>query len=290
MSSISNFIPDIIIPGAPKAGTSALHNFLSQHPEICDAQIKEPHTYSLSPRYETRPKIKSPSLIIDASTSYFACPNAAERIWYDNPDAKVIFILRDPLDRIVSHYRWILTRNVQCKSFKQEILNNLDEFDESGFHQFKGNWKNYVDFSLYSKHIQKWSKFDTHIIYQNDLIQKPKHTCNSVFKFLLLREYKVEEKQINSTKTLKGKTNRNPMSRIKTLVNSENAKQLILTRMKQEKLARLQKTAEINDARHQWPKAVIQPIIEDSAMYGQLGIDCSSFTTLWKASNALQQS
>lgn len=289
MSSISNFIPDIIIPGAPKAGTSALHHFLSQHPKIFDTEIKEPHTYSLSTRHATRPTNRAPNLTIDASTSYFACPYAADRIWQDNPSAKVIFILRDPLDRIVSHYRWILTRAVHCKPFRQEILCNLDEFKEIGFQQWKGNWKNYLDFSLYSKHIQKWSKFDRQIVYQNDLTQKPQHVCNEVFDFLGLDEHEIKKEKVNSTIDYNLKPKNNPFSRLKTLITSDNPIELILARARQQKLARLQKTAVIGEVEHNWIEAVIQPIVEDSMRYSALGIDSSSFNTLRRFKNALQQ-
>ena len=48
------FVPDFIIPGFAKSGTSSLHEYLNQHPSIKMSTIKEPHNYSNMKRYEQR--------------------------------------------------------------------------------------------------------------------------------------------------------------------------------------------------------------------------------------------
>jgi hypothetical protein len=113
---------DFFIVGAPKAGTTALHNTLALHPEIFMPDIKEPNFFSGSELkanklYYREKIITDPDeyqqlyakagnkLKGDASVSYLFYPSTAGNIFQYNPQAKIIIILRHPVERAVSHYR-----------------------------------------------------------------------------------------------------------------------------------------------------------------------------------------
>ena len=120
--------PNLFIVGQPKSGTTALHQFLGQHPEIFMSSIKEPHYFcqdfqSESDRYygsrrffdfRTEPdylqlfaKAKSETILGEASTNYLYSQVAAEKISQFNPQAKIIMLLREPasfLYSLHSHY------------------------------------------------------------------------------------------------------------------------------------------------------------------------------------------
>lgn len=108
---------DFFIVGAPKSGTTALANFLSQHPNLCMANPKETgyfaddfrqesDTFHGSERY---PFVRSEEqyqqlfshcgrgLRGEASTNYLYSANAARNIFKHNPDAKIIVMLRNPV-------------------------------------------------------------------------------------------------------------------------------------------------------------------------------------------------
>jgi hypothetical protein len=108
---------DFIICGAAKSGTTSLHYYLDQHPDICFALDEsrpdnEIHFFDYENRYEkgldfyfslfsgcTEGKIKgetTPSYIIDVQTP--------QRIHKSFPDAKLVFILRNPIERAYSQY------------------------------------------------------------------------------------------------------------------------------------------------------------------------------------------
>ncbi len=120
--------PNLFIVGQPKSGTTALHQFLGQHPEIYMASIKEPHFFCQdfheeSDRYHnTRlffdfrdeedylklfTKARSVKIAGESSTQYLYSKVAAQRIYDFNPEAKIIIILREPatfLYSLHSHY------------------------------------------------------------------------------------------------------------------------------------------------------------------------------------------
>ena len=120
--------PNLFIVGQPKSGTTALHQFLGQHPEIYMSSIKEPHffcsdfhlesdrAYGKKRFYDFRSesaylqlfnKAKNVKVAGESSTNYLYSHVAAEKIYNFNPDAKIIIILREPakfLYSLHSHY------------------------------------------------------------------------------------------------------------------------------------------------------------------------------------------
>ena len=106
-----------MIVGAQKCGTSALAHFLSQHPEICMASPKEVHLFDspkyssdwtpeqIDKRYGSRLAHCSGVRILgEATPSYMFVPEIGRDLARYNPDLKLIVLLRDPVERAVSHY------------------------------------------------------------------------------------------------------------------------------------------------------------------------------------------
>jgi hypothetical protein len=119
--------PNLFIIGAMKAGTSSLHEYLHQHPEIFMARFKEPqffapHTTRTGYRWGQGNPYPEPGAdwylrlfagagdvkyAGESSVSYTARPwvtGCEKRIWEFNPEARLIYILRDPIERTLSHY------------------------------------------------------------------------------------------------------------------------------------------------------------------------------------------
>lgn len=107
-------VPTFLIIGAMKSGTTALHEYLRVHPDVFMVQ-KELHffwdqNYSNGLEwYESLfAEAGSAKAIGEASPDYTAWPlyeHVPERAWSALPDAKLIYILRNPIDRLVSQYR-----------------------------------------------------------------------------------------------------------------------------------------------------------------------------------------
>lgn len=153
--------PNLIIPGFPKSGTSALHDALIQNSEISDGGRKEPHTYSWDSRYKNRHHRfqnlygdSKTKYILDSSTTYLVSKHAVKRIVNDSPHAKFIVIARDPIDRIVSHYNWLSSKNLVNRKPKNEIRFFINKKFNYRNH-YKGNYKAYIDFSLYGGQMKR---------------------------------------------------------------------------------------------------------------------------------------
>jgi hypothetical protein len=105
--------PDLVICGAARAGTSFLASLLGEHPSIDPGAVKEPNFYSREfergPEwYDRLYQPRDRGLIrLDASTSYTSpkFPQALEKLARDAPEAVVIYAVREPLRRALSHYQ-----------------------------------------------------------------------------------------------------------------------------------------------------------------------------------------
>src|SRR5579871_3433321 len=115
-SSLYNW-PNFFLVGAQKAGTSSVYAYLKQHPDIFLPAIKEPHFFSQVVPISHYEPIFLPSVlneadylrlyrdacgfsaIGDASVSYLWDPEAPQRIHARMPQARILIVLRDPVER-----------------------------------------------------------------------------------------------------------------------------------------------------------------------------------------------
>lgn len=114
-------LPDFIIAGAQKCGTSSMHQYFTQHPRLLAGSVKEVHFFDggLDPawdKYAEGEKLyrsyfplrslvkKKQALCFEASPEYIFNPPAVERMARMVPDARIVILLRDPVERAISHY------------------------------------------------------------------------------------------------------------------------------------------------------------------------------------------
>jgi Sulfotransferase domain len=107
-------LPDFIIIGAQKCGTTFLYRLLVQHPHVKPAFAKEVHYFDLNFRkgdnwyrsyFPLQMRISRKYITGEASPYYLFHPRAAKRASMVVPDAKLIILLRNPVDRAYSHYQ-----------------------------------------------------------------------------------------------------------------------------------------------------------------------------------------
>ncbi len=190
--------PNFFIVGAPKAGTTSLFAYLEQVPEIYMPRIKEPHYFShiaipensfLKPMRDKKKYLKLFSGVKDeiavgeASPTYLRDPKAAKLIHEVSPDAKIIILLRDPVERIYSAY------------FSQKRIRDVN----NSFHEIVLNYKqeNYpesvkrdpiIHAEFYSKQIKQYLDVfgpkQVKIIIFEEFIKDPKKIVRDVIEFL----------------------------------------------------------------------------------------------------------
>ncbi len=125
----SEYLCNLIIPGAGKSGTSSLHAALTAHPQICGSNPKEPQFFSFPERYALGPDHHNAYFSCDGSAKYycegsqcyFVHEDAIKRIAESLDNPQIIIMLRDPVDRLLSHYAWNFKRGAEKASLGEAI-------------------------------------------------------------------------------------------------------------------------------------------------------------------------
>jgi hypothetical protein len=191
---LHGFPPQVFLLGAQKAGTTQLASYLAQHPEICLASPKEPDYFTQHWEkglgwYESVFADNSKCLI-DASTSYSCAPlpkhftqdleaksaysGIAERIYNTSPQAKFIYIMRDPVQRAYSAYLHQVRAGIENKTFAQSLQNNTYYMRTS---HYAGQLDLYLEYFPISQF-----KF----VFFEDFIRDPHEEVKKCFEFLAL--------------------------------------------------------------------------------------------------------
>jgi len=159
-------LPNFIIIGAHKAGTSSLYKYLQQHPEIFMPTLKEPRFFCYdennpshvqSPRrvfpvrtmseYEALFDLnKAYKAIGEASPEYLNSPIAAERIYNTIPNVKLIASLRHPVDKLYSAYQMNFRSGRTEQNFTDwfDAMLNEDDYSKQRLFYYE-NLKRYYD-------------------------------------------------------------------------------------------------------------------------------------------------
>jgi hypothetical protein len=119
-------LPDFLILGAQKAGTTALYAYLRWHPQITGPSFKEvsffDRHYARGERwYRAHMPISRSATVGEASPSYVFHPLAPERIARMLPNARLIALLRNPVDRAFSHYQHEVALGREQLSFEEAL-------------------------------------------------------------------------------------------------------------------------------------------------------------------------
>jgi len=176
-------LPNLIIIGAQKCGTTSLHYYLDSHPEISMSKQKELNFFikdlgwenGLSwyeSRFSGKTKIYGESS--PGYTYYPLCKGVAERMYSIIPQAKLIYVVRDPLERIVSQYIDRVKDGKITKPLNEELLSEGNDI--------------YIKTSSYYYQLNEFLKFyppkSILVLLSDDLLNKREETLKKVFQFL----------------------------------------------------------------------------------------------------------
>lgn len=210
----TDYLCNLVIPGAAKSGTSSLHDYLGAHPKIVMSTLKEPHHFCRGARYkqgaEPHNALFDPHPTTryfgESSTGYLPWPTAAERMLRDLTDPKAIIVLRHPVARCFSHYRWRFRLGLENRSFLEAM--RQDGFGYNPEKPTKFGYMAYLEFSRYAAHCPKWEDMfgaeNCLIIAADDLLEDQQKALNGCFAFLGLEPLASagQNKKINETGSL----------------------------------------------------------------------------------------
>jgi hypothetical protein len=219
-------LPNFFIVGAAKSGTTSLYEYLRLHPEVYMAPIKETHHFSTDidntkfrPNYarslnkdlskflesdmeegifhafvkdsneyvQLFKKVKDEKAIGEVTNSYLYSHEAAKNIITKFPSAKVVMMLRNPVDRAFSHYLMDLRIGYETEDFmtalKKDMARNPKGWGISNL---------YVEVGMYSEQIKRYleifQKDQLRIYLFDDFVKNPEATMKDLFRFLGVSE------------------------------------------------------------------------------------------------------
>lgn len=195
-------LPNFLVIGVAKAGTTALHWYLAEHPSIFMSRAKDPSyfAYGLDERGELlwgNPEIhefpvksqreyeeiferaQNAPAIGEASTMYFECPQAAGRIRSLIPEARIVCCLRHPVDRAYSDYQMYL------RSVGRRLDAGRDLSATSAWVRRDSHW---MQISQYHGHLKRYydvfAREQIHILLFEDLRKNPLGLLQDLYRFL----------------------------------------------------------------------------------------------------------
>lgn len=201
--------PDFIILGAQKAGTSSLYMYLTQHPNIIPALRKEVEFWSWKYRrghdwyFAQFPPLPTNGTFLtgEACPGYLDFYVTAERIQQFLPSVKFIVLLRNPVDRAISHYHHWVRRQQETLPLSEAISAKRRELEEQG-----SPWdlpSNYIARGIYVDFFKHWfSIFPREqflIIKSEYFYENPGQSLDHVYEFFGLPTYQLSRyKKYNS--------------------------------------------------------------------------------------------
>jgi hypothetical protein len=197
-------LPNFLIIGAAKSGTTALYEYLNQHPDIFLSEVKELRFFSYTNENTSHvPEIylhkgvttieeyikhfedvKDETIIGEASPMYLYTPGTAERIKSTIPNAKLLAILRNPVDRAFSAYSHAI------REWKEPALSFREGLDleNDRIAQGWGMLWHYINAGYYYKQLKPYydtfNKEQLKITLYDDLVSDGQKLIKEIFIFL----------------------------------------------------------------------------------------------------------
>ena len=188
-------LPDFVVIGAGRSGTSFFYRLLNQHPHVQPAAKKELHFFDLlfdEGAEWYRLWFPEPMLVDgrttitgEATPTYISLPLVPERMAEVVPQARLIAMLRNPVDRIYSAYHHRVRTGRESRTFEEVIETDLAD----------GSLK-LLSKSTYVDHLVRWPEFfgdeQMLVLKSEDLFERPQETLETVLAFLDLPDWQPE--------------------------------------------------------------------------------------------------
>jgi hypothetical protein len=229
--TVTGALPDFVIIGGKKCGTTFLYHLLGQHPFVQPAASKELHFFDAlfeqesvewyrqcfpAPRWENGRRT-----ITGEASPYMANRPAPERMAEVVPQARLIALLRNPVERAYSDYQMVARKDREHKTFEEAIGlqqpadagkarppgKEGENFDGKGSTNLNED-SEYLSRSVYVDQLLRWSEFFPReqmlVLKSEDFFENPHQTLKSVLEFLGLPEWEPEASEIIPRKRNKG--------------------------------------------------------------------------------------
>jgi hypothetical protein len=187
-------LPNTFIIGAQKAGTTTLDDWLSQHPEIyCYESLKDVHLFArfksldeIEQRLKKEPApYKNQPVILQSAVNYIFYPQLLASLAKFNSKAKLILILRNPVDRALSSYAYFKKMLRETRPAEEALLYQPKEVTE--FTKDNSDFT-YIEHGFYAKQIKNCLQYFPEeqllVLDYSDLVKNTSSLLKQIFSFL----------------------------------------------------------------------------------------------------------
>lgn len=166
-------LPSALIIGAQRAGTTSLFNYLTQHPDVLPPLGKEVHFFDFHyasgvkwyrGRFPYRHRLANGVLTVDATPYYLVHPLVPQRAAQLLPEVKLIALLRNPVNRALSHYQHEVRGGRESLSFAEALDKESERLageeerlqNEPGYYSWNHHRYSYTRRGLYIEQLRRW--------------------------------------------------------------------------------------------------------------------------------------
>jgi hypothetical protein len=216
ITATSRVLPNFLIIGGVRCGTTSLYYDICQHPSVETAAYDEIGFFddnyhlgqdwyrSLFPtkrKMENIKQVTGYSITGEDTPFYIWNSDVVKRIADMLPNIKLIAILRNPIDRAYSNYHLGIREGIEKRSFSDVVKNEIDfinmrkqENIELTNNDYK---KSYLAKGIYVEQLKKWYKIfrkeQLCVISTEDFSDNPNQTLKKIFNFLKIPDYSIKE-------------------------------------------------------------------------------------------------
>lgn len=204
-------LPSALIIGAQKGGTTSLFNYLVRHPDVLQPFGKELHYFDLNyhrgerwyrGRFPYAHRLRGAVLTLDASPYYLAHPQVPRRAAGLLPSVKLIAVLRNPVDRALSHYQHEVRGGRETLSFAQAIDREAERLageeerlrSDPGYYSYNHHRYSYTLRGCYLEQLRRWTEHFPRsqllVLQSERLFRDPAAATETVQRFLGLRPHR----------------------------------------------------------------------------------------------------
>ena len=206
--------PNFLIIGAARSGTTTLVHCLGLHPQIFFPETDhEPKFFSREPEYEKGiayylqtyfSSADNYQAVGEKSTEYMESSSVAERIYQFDPNIKLIVILRNPVERMLSNYWWSVHNGLEIRNIHEAIKTEFETYvknPEPISKIFTARPYAYIDRSLYYDNLLPFYHFfakeNIMCLLFEKFVEDKKQVTENLFTFLGVERIEV---QVNAVK------------------------------------------------------------------------------------------
>jgi hypothetical protein len=221
MTAGIRLLPDFLIIGAQRCGTTSLQRYLIQHPCVAPSFRKEVHFFdrnlkkgviwyrahfpSVPYKYYVTTVLRRPFLTGEASAAYLFYPHAPRKTFELVPRVKLIVLLRNPVDRAYSHYQHEVSLKYETLPFEHAIEQEQERLHgerekmlaDIGYDSYSYRHHSYLSRGVYADQLEIWMNLFPReqmlILQSEDFFARPGQLFQKVLEFLDLPPWELSE-------------------------------------------------------------------------------------------------